>query len=74
MNEFKFTKAITNNKEATILNNFNRMTDVNRIERIQENMKSIGQTKQEKNVTQEPKLTNDIYRNRINALNNIKKD
>ena len=80
MDNFNFTKAFVNTeKKTTTSSSFVKMNDLNRIERINDNMHGINpylKTKQEKPIIKEEKIesTTDIYRNRINALNNIKKD
>ncbi len=79
MDNFNFTKAFVNvDKKTTTDSSFVKMNDLNRIERINDNMNGINpylKTKQSEPVVKEEKVeVTDIYRNRINALNNIKKD
>lgn len=80
MNNFNFTKAFINvNKNTTTESNFVKANDLNRIERINDNMNGINpylKTKQNEPVVKQQNVENntDIYRNRINAMNNIKKD
>ena len=79
MDNFNFTKSFVNTEKNTTTNSsFVKMNDLNRIERINDNMNGINpylKTKQEQPIVKQNVETNtDIYRNRINALNNIKKD
>lgn len=77
MKDFKFTKSIMNAETAKTNSKFVQMTDIDRLERIHDNMASMF--KPNESISKEPIQTvkqdnTDIFKSRINALNNIKKD
>lgn len=73
MNDFKFTKAIMN-RQTTTDSKFNTMTDIDKIQRIHDNMETMFKKTESKQIEVVKQDNNDMFRNRINALNNIKKD
>lgn len=75
MDNFRFTKSIINNDQAKTNSKFIRMNDIDRIQRIHDNMGSMYNTnKKSKPIKIVQQNRNESFKNRIDALNNIKKD
>ena len=75
MNNFRFTKSIINNDQTKTNSNFTKMNDVDRIQRIHDNMGSMYSTeKKSEPIKVVQQNVNSSFKNRMDALNNIKKD
>lgn len=75
MNNFRFTKSPINTELTTTNSRFIKMTELERIERIHDNMGTMFNTKKEiKPIEIVKQDNNDIFKKRIDAMNNIKKD
>lgn len=75
MDNFKFTKSMINNNQATTQSNFVKIGDIDRIQKIHDNMDSMFHNKKPlKPIKTVQQNNTDIFKSRINALNNIKKD
>lgn len=68
----KFTKGFVPNNQTKIATNYIKMTPIDRINIIHERQKGITNLEEKKKI--EIVENKDIYRDRINALRNIKKD
>ena len=75
MKMFKFTKSFVQNNETKLATNYNKIDDTKRIEQIRERMYPQNNNIDESPINAPESETNKmIYRDRINAMKNIKKD
>ena len=86
MNDYKFTKALLNKTPATTTSNMHGLTDMDRIERIHDNMSGINPITKEKMVKtpldqnrnfvskQDNQLQDNLLMDQLAALRHIKKD
>lgn len=71
---FNFYKGFNKNKETKIVTDYVKITDIDRINQIRE--QRSGSFNKQQSVTENVPIqeNKDIYRDRMNALKNIKKD
>ena len=71
----RFTKSFINNSETKIASNFNKIDDLKKLGEIRKNLHPIEQKNEnEINICNNGDIYKDIHKDRINAINSIKKD